>query len=170
VEESLTKSNERLKATAIDVLARAQKGDRAAVTELQRLIETAPDLWTDLGDLARQARLAWLDLIGAGVSPLSNATTQAMTALHLDIVGPAPTTLERLLADRIVLCWLQVHYADIVCARAQDGRLQQREYYQRCQERAQRRYLAAIRSLACVRRLLRPGVQVNIAARQVNVA
>jgi len=151
-------------------LARAQKGDRAAVAELQRLIETAPELWTDLGDLARQARLAWLDLIGAGVSPLSNATTQAMTALHLDIVGPAPTPLERLLADRIVLCWLQVHYADIVCARVQGGSVQQRDYYQRCQERAQRRYLAAIRSLACVRRLLQPGVQVNIAARQVNVA
>jgi hypothetical protein len=80
------------------------------------------------------------------------------------------STFERLLADRIVLCWWQVHYADIVCARLQGGTLQQREYYQRCQERAQRRYLAAIRSLACVRRLLQPGVQVNIAARQVNVA
>jgi len=137
---------------------------------LQRLIEAAPDLWTDLGDLARQARLAWLDLIGGGVSPLSDATTRAMAALHLDIVGPAPTPLERLLADRIVLCWLQVHYADIVCARVQGGTVQQREYYQRCQERAQRRYLSAIRSLACVRRLLRPDVQVNIAARQVNVA
>jgi hypothetical protein len=35
---------------------------------------------------------------------------------------------------------------------------------------AQRRYLAAFRSLAQVRRLLTPMVQVNIAERQVNLA
>ncbi|MGD9893490.1 MAG: hypothetical protein AB7R89_17845 [Dehalococcoidia bacterium] len=37
-------------------------------------------------------------------------------------------------------------------------------------ERAQRRYLAAIRTLAQVRRLLVPNVQVNIAENQINVA
>ncbi len=40
------------------------------------------------------------------------------------------------------------------------------EYHQRRCERAQRRYLAAIKSLAQVRRLIIPMVQVNIARQQ----
>jgi hypothetical protein len=50
------------------------------------------------------------------------------------------------------------------------GMLQQGEYWQQAQERAQRRYLAAIRTLAQVRRLLTPAVQVNIAEQQLNLA
>ena len=41
---------------------------------------------------------------------------------------------------------------------------------QRSINRAQRRYLAAIKSLVQVRRLLGPMVQVNIAEKQVNIA
>ena len=44
------------------------------------------------------------------------------------------------------------------------------EPYQRRQDRAARQYLKALRSLAEVRRLLVPTVQVNIAKRQVNIA
>jgi hypothetical protein len=41
------------------------------------------------------------------------------------------------------------------------------EYHQRRQDRAQRRYLEAIRTLAQVRRLLAPTVQLNIAEQQI---
>ena len=87
-----------------------------------------------------------------------------------DALDAAATAIERLLADRVVLCWLQVHYADIVFARAQSSNLQQREHQQRLQDRAQRRNLSAIRSLATVRRLLLPtAVQVNIGGQHLNV-
>ncbi|HZQ34669.1 MAG TPA: hypothetical protein VFD32_01970, partial [Dehalococcoidia bacterium] len=46
----------------------------------------------------------------------------------------------------------------------------QGEYRQRFVERAERRYFAAIRSLAQVQRLLAPAVQVNIGEKQINVA
>ncbi len=74
--------------------------------------------------------------------------------------------------ERIVACWLQVAYADHHAARfeQQGGRFVQGEYWQRQQDRAHRRYLSAIRTLAQVRRLLQPAVQVNIAENQVNVA
>ena len=38
------------------------------------------------------------------------------------------------------------------------------------QDRAHRRYLSAIRTLAQVRRLLTPAVQINVGENQVNVA
>ena len=73
---------------------------------------------------------------------------------------------------RIVACWLQVAYADHLAAgfEQEGGRIVQGEYWQRMQDRAHRRYLAAIRSLAQVRRLLTPAMQVNIAEQQVNIA
>jgi hypothetical protein len=80
--------------------------------------------------------------------------------------------LERPLVERIVACHLQVQFADQQAAAFEraGGRFAQGEYWQKQQERAQRRYLAAMRTLAQVRRLLVPNVQVNIAENQVNVA
>ena len=43
-------------------------------------------------------------------------------------------------------------------------------YYERCITSAQKRYLAAIKSLALIRKLAVPVLQVNIAKEQVNMA
>jgi hypothetical protein len=88
------------------------------------------------------------------------------------LLGPQPSPLERLLVERIVACQLQVQFADQQGAAFEraGGRLAQGESWQKQQERAQRRYLAAMRSPAQVRRLLIPAVQVNIGEHQVNVA
>jgi hypothetical protein len=43
-------------------------------------------------------------------------------------------------------------------------------YYQKGLDRAQKRYLSAIKALALVRKLALPVLQVNIACKQVNVA
>jgi len=79
--------------------------------------------------------------------------------------------LEQLLVDRVVACWLQVQYADAIYAQnARKGEVTwtDGDYYQRCQDRAHRGYLWAIRSLAQVRRLLASTIQVNIAEQQIN--
>ena len=99
---------------------------------------------------------------------IAEALTRKAAALTLELAGPCPTMLERLLVDRVVTGWLQLHYCDLLAAQAPTSR--QSDYLQRSQERAQRRYLSAIRSLATVRRLLLPALQVNIGAQQVNVA
>ena len=43
-------------------------------------------------------------------------------------------------------------------------------YYQKCIEKSERRYMSALRTLAVVRKLGVPTVQVNIAEKQVNMA
>ena len=40
------------------------------------------------------------------------------TALTRDLTGPDPTPLETLLVDRIVLCWLHLHYAENIYVQA----------------------------------------------------
>jgi len=70
-----------------------------------------------------------------------------------------------------VACWLQVQFADSRAAYFEQhgGTLAQGQYWQRMQDRAHRRYLTAIRTLAQVRRLLTPAVQINVAENQVNL-
>jgi hypothetical protein len=92
-----------------------------------------------------------------------------LTALKAELGGKTP--LEKLLAERVVAGWLNVYYIDALYAeRLNDVTAEQSEYFQRRQERAHRLYLSAIRTLAQVRRLLVPAVQVNIGAQQLNVA
>jgi hypothetical protein len=79
-----------------------------------------------------------------------------LTELRRELGGTSPHPLERLLVERVVLCWLHVHHADVQCAYATSVTLEYGDYLQRQQERAQRRYLAAIKCLATVRRLALP--------------
>jgi hypothetical protein len=98
--------------------------------------------------------------------------------LQAELEGGNCTPLERILCGRIATCWLDVHLADLSFAAKYKGNmtLGQLTFYQARQDRAHKRYLSAVESLARVRRLLRPGplvAQVNIAqpgANQLNVA
>ncbi len=91
--------------------------------------------------------------------------------MKTELAGPKPSPLERLLVDRIAACWLQVHYADALYAqRMGEVSVGWGDYLQRRQDRAHRRYLASIRALAQVRRLLSPPVQINVGQNQVNLA
>ena len=80
--------------------------------------------------------------------------------------------MPRLLVDQIVVCWLQVNQAERTCVGfyKDGGSMVEAEFHQRRLDRAQRCYLMAIKTLAQVRRLLAPTVQVNIAEKQLNVA
>jgi hypothetical protein len=50
------------------------------------------------------------------------------------------------------------------------GPIHQVEFFERRVTQCQKRYLASIKTLAQVRRLMRPLIQVNIAEKQANVA
>jgi hypothetical protein len=151
----------------------ADKGDEAAVAELRRTFDATPSLWDQTGDLARHARTAWVALAAGENAVFREAIQRRLGQTRRDLLWDAPTPLERLLVERILSCWLQVQYLDAVYAQrlskgegmtwaSDDG-------HQRRQDRAQRRYLAAVRTVAQVRRLLGPTVQVNIAEHQ-NIA
>ena len=102
---------------------------------------------------------------------VAEAISRRAAELRRELAGAEPTPLERLLVSRIAACWLQLHYAEMRYTQNL-GKLtmEQGEYHQRKIDRAQKRYLTAIKALAQVRRLLTPTVQVNIADQQVNIA
>jgi len=84
-----------------------------------------------------------------------------------------PSAIERLLVERICMTWLALQAAEQGYLRKLDEGLSFAgvDFYDRHPNAANRRHLAAIRSLAQVRRLQLPPVgQLNIGAQQVSVA
>jgi hypothetical protein len=154
-----------------ELIAQAEKGDSEALSEVQRLFDESPGAWTTFGDLAANTQRSWIQLMAGQDELLREAAERYLEKMQAEIGGPSPTPLERLLVDRIATCWLALQQAETAYAqnlRRLDS--DQGEYYQRRIDRTQRRYFEAIRSLALIRRMLQPMVQVNIAERQVNIA
>ena len=106
--------------------------------------------------------------IAGGQLTFEEALRRKVAAMRADLAAPGDGSLEALLIDRVVTCWLHVQYAEAACA-GQMGKLsvEWSDYFQRRIDRAHRRYLQAIRTLAQVRRLAVP-VQINVAEHQVN--
>jgi hypothetical protein len=87
--------------------------------------------------------------------------------METDLAGPAPTPLESLLVQRVLICWLRLHLAEFnagIC-----GTDTTTEAFQRQLERANRLYLSSVKMLATVRRMAMPVlVGVNVATGSVS--
>ncbi|MFO7905996.1 MAG: hypothetical protein R6U98_25275 [Pirellulaceae bacterium] len=93
-----------------------------------------------------------------------------LAALRAELEGPNPTPAEKLLVDRVVACWLQVQEADVRYAQSGNSNPQQANYHLKRQDHAHRRFLSAMKTLAMVRKMALPALQVNVGENQVNVA
>jgi len=56
------------------------------------------------GDLGRRAKMAWIDVAAGDNLLRREALTRQVAALEREIAGTSPNGLERLLAERIVVC------------------------------------------------------------------
>jgi hypothetical protein len=139
------------------LLERAEGGDRSAMPALELLLDATPEVWRTYGDLARVAEDAWVELVAGPNLLLKESLRRKLAELKSELLsGPAASPLERLLVGRVAAGWLQTAYADAAAAQAREKPLDlaQLEQQQRRQERAQKGYLAAIRTLAWIRKLL----------------
>jgi hypothetical protein len=92
--------------------------------------------------------------------------------LSAEIAGPAPSPVERVLAKIAATSWFafRMHEAQYVSSVTSEGgmTLSQSEHAQRRIDRAHRRLLSTLKTLATVRRLAVPALQINVARQQVN--
>jgi hypothetical protein len=111
--------------------------------------------------VAKLAEQVWLKDSFKKAPELRAAFEGTMQQMRADLAGPNPTALDVLLSERVVMCWLQLSVLDM-CAGSDAGFTG--DVFGKRQERAQRLYLQAIRTLADIRRLQIPAaaVQVNI--------
>jgi hypothetical protein len=87
-----------------------------------------------------------------------------------DLEGPSPTPIERLLAERAAVCWFTVNLYETLYSQATDMTIRHAAFQTRRIESANRRFLSAVTTLARVRKLALPALQVNMGANQVNVS
>lgn len=151
------------------LVRRAEKGDAQAMSELRETVGH-DGAWDSFADMVTATEEAQIKAIAGDNLIFAESLKRQVARLKAELGGPACTPMERLIVDRIAVCWLQTNYADAIYAQGQkDLSIRQGEYYQRRQDRAQRRFLSAIKSLAYVRKLPLAVLQVNI-DKQVNIA
>ena len=143
-----------------ELVQRAQQGDVTALPLLREALEADPSLWQEYGDLAAQAQEAWLQLLAGTDYLLAESVRLKLGALRQELSAEGASPLEKLLIERVVACWLQTCYSDSVYAQAKGpaSTPSVRQELMKRQDSSQRRYLAAIKQLALVRKLLKPAL------------
>lgn len=156
-----------------EVVDRAMKGDASTLPVVQALLDgpLRDAMLEAYGNVAAAAERAFVSAFAGDNLVVQEAVRHKLAAVRAELAGPGPSPLERLLVERVALCWLQVYHADSCSARARVCDLARRDFCDRQQSKAQARYLAAVKALVTVRKLLRPPVSpMDLAARPVNEA
>lgn len=155
---------------------KAEDGDKEARRELRAKLRVAsPAVIARASDIGRKAQHLLVDTASAGDLLTQEALSGRLDMMREEIAGENPTPLEVLLTERVVSCWMLVELFDVLMS-AQLWKGTKPEARApisytlkmlKWQESANRRYLAAVRELARVRKLQAgTTVQVNT---QVNV-
>jgi hypothetical protein len=151
---------------------RAQDGDEKAVLEIRKILDDSPDLaWLFIKGPAKMAESVLIEEITKdGDLASKEFLRHQLESMRVEVAGENPSPLERLLAERVVATWLEVQLFEGLCAVGMKrGTLKQDDHRQKRLDRAHRRHLSAIRTLAQIRKL-GPAVQINIAEKQINTA
>jgi hypothetical protein len=153
---------------------RVEDGDQNAATELRRALEkSSPEVIARCSNIARNYRRVVADT-ATGRDPLAReAIVERARRMAGEIAGQNPTPLETLLAERIASLWVLVEAQEALLfawySRENMGKTSPAFVIQMCriQESTGRRYLAAIKTLAQVRKLQANTLALHLT--QINV-
>jgi hypothetical protein len=151
------------------LLERANAGDETALPELKQAFDRHPELTAWLGDLVRLAHDSILNWAAGSCLGAREAIARQASELRERLLTEARSELEKLLIDRLVICWMEVYAAEVHLAE----RLAQGAApnvvtlaVQKVLDRTHQRFLGSVRCLATVQKLARPAVRpVEIATR-----
>jgi hypothetical protein len=145
-----------------DVVDKAAKGDRAVVPAVDEFLAhpAATVLW---GDLGRRLLIRWVRRY-AGTDVLTErAVYRFASDLRARLAGPNPTALDLLLAERVVLGWVFVAWAEEQYGRTLDNlSVAHHEFHLKRIDLANRTLLAAAKALAKVQRRKLPDVMAVV--------
>ncbi len=141
-----------------DLTRRARGGDVSVLPRLRVALAERPELWQHAGDLEKIVVRQWAELLGGGDPLATEALRLKAEDLRVQLEGEAPTPLERLLVGQVVAHWLEMSHAQLRVADGKGATPGQGAFDLKRAESAQRRYLAAMKSLAAVRQLTPRGL------------
>jgi len=100
------------------ILTRAQQGVNSVLPELRKILDDNPEIWAEYGNVAVRARMAWIDMFAGKNHLVAASITRDCEAWLDELTSETPSSQERLLAERIVSCRLQVSHAEASLAKA----------------------------------------------------
>ncbi len=153
-----------------DLFKRAEAGDVSTLPAIREILKDPRQIELLGGNLAKTAEKSFIEALGGKSLTFREAMERKLDMMRRELAGPNPTPLERLLVERVVACWLQCQDADVRYAQSTETYVPLKEYSIHRMDRAHRRYLSAMKTLAIVRKLALPALQINIGEKQVNVA
>jgi hypothetical protein len=142
----------------LELIHRANQGERLAIDRLKKFLDMNPGIWSRAGDLTAVAERAWIELLVGEDAFKSESVERRLAQLKDELKGPSPTPLEALLVDLVAASWLAVRHADIGAAGPAGDSLDQAAFRLKRAESAQRRHLAAVKTLATLRALVPQGL------------
>ena len=138
-----------------DSIRRANAGDRDAITSLREFLDRNEHVWRRIGDLALIAERAWIALIAADNALAAQAIERQIAELREGLAGERPSPAIKMLADQVVATFLETRYIESEVAGTKCSSLQQEAQLLKRLESAQRRHLAALKTLEQTRKMLR---------------
>ncbi|MSS72685.1 MAG: hypothetical protein EXS64_14520 [Candidatus Latescibacteria bacterium] len=138
----------------------AKEGNVSALGELR---DQEPDVYRNLlkryGDMQRNLESHWANKIGGGQDLIIRAGVfENAEEMRASLCGPNLSPLEAVLVHSIVVTSLQASYADIFDATSGE----QKEYLEKVRDRINKRLCRSIKTLAQVRKLIGPSVEVKL--------
>lgn len=155
----------------VDAVVKAAQGDESVAGTLRQIMVHDPsELIPRFMGWDLVARIE--ETIVARASGKDIAAREALKlrieTIRKEMAGPEPSPSEKLLAERIALSWANLHRLELDLI--QNGTQMApvvREALSREIDRAHRMYITGIKTLAVVRRLALPAIQVNLAENQI---
>jgi hypothetical protein len=158
----------------VDTVSRAYKTDKPKQEDLQairKMLIDYPEMSAAVFSMVDSTQqLIIKNFVGQPAAEI--AIEEHLVTLREGMGYQNSPVMEQLLIENIVTCWLRVQHCEsnIAFMMGRDRSIAVLEFWERRLTSCQRRYLMACETLAKVRKLKLPAVQVNIGDKQVNVA
>lgn len=132
----------------------ANEGDLNARRAIRDCLRNSPRLRAHFGNTARSAETAFAEMMAEGDFLVAEAIRQDAAELRRALCGHNPTPLEEMAVRRLVACWQQLCYTEMLSSTKQKKDLAAAKYWLRRKELAHKLYDAAEKSLLLIRKLL----------------
>lgn len=143
--------------------------DSEKIRIFKESLNEIPDIWRLIGDLSSKTANKMIDDLD-GSRSFKLSLGQGLKNLYKDLGFKEATSLEKILIEQVALSWLRLviveyRYTVITSTSTSQERL---NYWERRLNASQRRFFRACETLARIRKMNLPPIQVNIGQNQMN--
>jgi hypothetical protein len=158
----------------VEIVARAYKSKKPGKEDLQKIrkfLREYPAMCPAVFGLAETIQDTTIKKM-VEQEPARIAIEEHLVNIRNELGYHDAPIMEKLLIENIVTAWLRVQWLEyqLTLFMGREARFAELEFWERRLSMAQRRYLAACESLAKIRKMNIPALQLNIGNKQINVA